>query len=288
MGGHVRFAKVRGARATFTFKGLGVEWIGPVGPTRGSATVWINGRRIKTVSTHARSFRAARVLFRMNWTSVGTRTMTIVVNGTKGHPTVAIDAFVVREISGPSERTPVSASAGFVTRVGSRLYLGDRQFRFDGLNIYQAIAAPCWRMAFPFQLDSDLAAIGSGQEVARVFAFQHTATTNGERDWSYMDAALATFAAHDVRVIMVLTDQWHSQPCSDTSTDRTRGWYEEGYKSAIEGASTYREWVAQVVARYRDNPTIAMWQLVNEAAAPNEDGSCSWSAATDALRCVRG
>jgi mannan endo-1,4-beta-mannosidase len=141
-------------------------------------------------------------------------------------------------------------------------------------------------------LDSDLSYIGSGQEVARVFAFQHTATTNGVRDWSYMDAALATFAAHHVRVIMVLTDTWSGQPCTDSPTNRTIAWYQTGYKTDVEGATTYRDWVAQVVARYRNNPTIAIWQLVNEAEDPQAAGdfppytqtTCPWQVSTDVMQ----
>ncbi len=154
-------------------------------------------------------------------------------------------------------------------------------YRFDGLNMYAAVQAPCW---WQEGLAQGLTAIGSGQEVARVFAFQRTATTNGVRDWRYMDAALATFKAHGVRVIWVLTDQWNGQPCTDSATDRTLGWYQTGYKTTVEGATTYRDWVAQVVTRYRNDPTILAWQLVNEGEARNANGSCSEASATAALR----
>jgi mannan endo-1,4-beta-mannosidase len=43
--------------------------------------------------------------------------------------------------------------------------------------------------------------------------------------------------------------------------------------------ATYRDWVAEVVTRYRDDPTILAWQLVNEAeAATHLDGPCSATA----------
>jgi len=42
---------------------------------------------------------------------------------------------------------------------------------------------------------------------------------------------------------------------------------------------TYKEWVREVVTRYRDNPTILAWQLVNEASAETgHGGPCSSTA----------
>jgi endo-1,4-beta-mannosidase len=174
-----------------------------------------------------------------------------------------------------------TASGGFVKRSGTSLVLNGSRFRFDGLDVYAAVQAPCW---YKENLSQALTAIGPGQEVARVFAFQATATTNGVRDWTYMDAMLATFRAHGQRVIMVLTDQWHGQPCHDSITDRTLAWYQGGYATTVEGATTYRQWVSEVVARYANNPTVMAWQLVNEGEARNPDGTCSEATATAALR----
>lgn len=95
IGGAVRYARSRGASATFTFTGRGVAWVGPKGPTRGSARVFVDGVFIRTVSFYARSFSMRQVAFAANWASVGTHTMTIKVVGTAGHPMVAIDAFYV-------------------------------------------------------------------------------------------------------------------------------------------------------------------------------------------------
>jgi mannan endo-1,4-beta-mannosidase len=172
-------------------------------------------------------------------------------------------------------------TVGFVSRSLTELRSDGRGFRFDGLNIPDATGAPCWH---PSDLSKSLDAIGPGQEVARVFSFQRTATTNGARDWTYVDRMLSIFRAHGERVIMVLTDQWKGQPCTDSATDRTLAWYQTGYRTTIEGATTYRDWVSQVVGRYRDDPTIAFWQLVNEGEARNPGGTCSESIAREALR----
>jgi len=91
----VAYAKSAGASATFTFSGRKVTWNGPTGPTRGKAKVYVDGKYVKTVNTHRRSFDARSALFRTGWKTAGKHTITIVVVGTKGHPMVAIDDFVV-------------------------------------------------------------------------------------------------------------------------------------------------------------------------------------------------
>ncbi len=177
--------------------------------------------------------------------------------------------------------SPQQTTVEFVSRNLTELHLNGGAFRFTGLNIPDATGAPCWH---PIDLNKSLDVIGHGQDVARVYAFQRTATTNTGRDWTYIDRMLSIFHAHGQRVIMVLTDQWRGQPCTDSASDRTLAWYQGGYRTTIEGATTYREWVSQAVGRYREDPTIALWQLVNEGEARNADGTCSESTAREALR----
>jgi parallel beta-helix repeat protein len=96
LGKSVRFSDEAGATATLTFTGSAISWIGPVGPTRGGAKVYIDGQKVKSVHSHRRQFRPARVLFTASFDTVATRTIKIVVVGTDDHPTVAIDALVVK------------------------------------------------------------------------------------------------------------------------------------------------------------------------------------------------
>ena len=98
MGSKARSSRDALARATFQFSGDGVAWIGPVGPTRGKAKVYIDGKYAKTVDTYSSVFRPTRVLFKATFGSVRAGRLTIVVMGTKGHATVAIDAIVVRTV----------------------------------------------------------------------------------------------------------------------------------------------------------------------------------------------
>ena len=111
IGDRVRSSDQKGASVSLSFSGTGVSWIGPVGPTRGTASVYLDGRRIKTVNTYGRRFMPARVLLRLTWDSVKTHRLKIIVAGTTGHPTVAVDAFMVRGPEKQSAATPEPVAA---------------------------------------------------------------------------------------------------------------------------------------------------------------------------------
>jgi hypothetical protein len=96
LGGQARWATDRGASVSIEFTGVGIAWIGPSGPTRGKARIYVDGRLVKTVDTYAATFDPSRVLFSTSYTTQKPRTLKVVVLGTRGHPMVAIDAFVVR------------------------------------------------------------------------------------------------------------------------------------------------------------------------------------------------
>ena len=111
MDGKARATKARSAKASLQFTGSAIAWVGPVGPSRGKARVYIDGKLVTTVNTWASTFRASRVLFTRSWAKVGTHRISIVANGTAGHPTVALDAFLVRrEKVAQSAPTPVPAA----------------------------------------------------------------------------------------------------------------------------------------------------------------------------------
>jgi Transglycosylase-like domain len=94
-GDAVRYATRRGATATVAFTGSKVRWVGPVGPTRGKARVSIDGKVVKTVDLHRSTFRARATIFSRSWKSAGDHTLTIEVVGTRRHPMIAIDEFLV-------------------------------------------------------------------------------------------------------------------------------------------------------------------------------------------------
>lgn len=94
IGGSAKASPTGGSKVTFAFTGSSVAWAGPVGPTRGKASVYLDGALVKTVDLYRSSFLARRLVYAANVGS-GSHTLTIKVAGTAGHPWVAVDAFAV-------------------------------------------------------------------------------------------------------------------------------------------------------------------------------------------------
>jgi hypothetical protein len=108
-GDYARSAAVRGASATFRFKGSAVAWAGAVGPDRGRAAVYVDGVLKTTVDLHATSFRAQNILYQRTFPGSVNHTIKIVVLGTANHPRVTVDGFIVR---GALPTTPSAVPPG--------------------------------------------------------------------------------------------------------------------------------------------------------------------------------
>ena len=123
-----------------------------------------------------------------------------------------------------------------------------------------------------------------GKEAFRAWFFQFEATRNGARDWTAFDHTLAVARSRGVKVVATLVNQWGQCEGWSSYADGYKGesWYASGYRTLPSSPgmpATYREWVAEVVSRYNDDPTILAWQLVNEAEAKTSyGGSCSSTA----------
>jgi hypothetical protein len=94
-GGKVRYATDSGATVWFSFHGQSITWIGPVGPTRGQARIFIDDQLVATVDVYATHFRARAAIFTKTFDRVGTHTINIQVVGTPGRETIALDEFDV-------------------------------------------------------------------------------------------------------------------------------------------------------------------------------------------------
>lgn len=175
-----------------------------------------------------------------------------------------------------------AAPVAFVARSGATLTLDGQPFRFTGLNIYNASNLDsCWyHLGEGDALDQSLTAIGPGQAVFRTWLFQRMATSaSGARDWSGFEHTLAVAQAHGERVMVTLGNEWPD--CEGVGASiKYEAWYRSGYRQPAPGLpSSYRDWVAEVVSRYRDRGTIFAWQLMNEARdQANASGSCNRSA----------
>lgn len=91
-GHQVKYATRTGASATIRFTGTGIAWIGPVGPTRGTARVFIDGKAVANVDLRRSTFLARKTLF-ARALPAGAHTLKIVV--TSSARPVAIDDFIV-------------------------------------------------------------------------------------------------------------------------------------------------------------------------------------------------
>jgi endo-1,4-beta-mannosidase len=146
--------------------------------------------------------------------------------------------------------------------------LEGKPYRFGGLNIYNANSRDnCWyTMGSGPDLDTSMTQAGPNAMVIRAWFFQSLATVNGRRDWSAFDHTMAVAKAHGIRVVATLGNQWGD--CEQGSpVYKTEAWYATGYRTTVETSmpATYRDWIAEVAARYRDDPNLLAWQLINEA-----------------------
>jgi mannan endo-1,4-beta-mannosidase len=187
-------------------------------------------------------------------------------------------------LSGFGAYARASAPRGFVTAEGTRLLLDGRPYRFTGLNYYNANSRSNCGYT-PGDLGGDLADWGPGDEAMRAWFFQDLATRTGVRDWAAFDHTLAIARTHGIKVIATLTNQWGD--CEEEPGYKGESWYASGYKRRPAGSllpAAYRDYVAQIVARYKDDPTILAWQLVNEAEDATSLGGPCTSTGTATLK----
>ncbi|MCM3884946.1 cellulase family glycosylhydrolase [Frankia sp. R82] len=205
-----------------------------------------------------------------------------------GAATAGCGGSAATDRSGGSPGSAADAAHDFVTVDGARLTLAGRPYRFTGLNVWNANTPANdsrYGCGEPLDLEEVAPSFGPGVQVIRTWFFQRLATTlDGRRDWATFDRTIAAAKSRGLRIVATLGNQWPQ--CEGYPTYqagyKTQAWYREGYRSAPPPGQpdSYREWVREVVTRYRDEPTIALWQLQNEAEdAPAYQGRCAPTAA---------
>ena len=170
---------------------------------------------------------------------------------------------------------------GFVAVKSGALVIDDQPFRMVGVNRYDVASFPpgsgkyaCGNAYTDAQLDQLLSELVSstGATVLRTWAFQ--SFTDGGSDWSSLDRVVAGAKRHGLKLIFTLENEWKdcTQPDSAAVDGHKSGaWYRDGYKQATGTYPlAYRDYVQAVVARYANEPTVALWQLLNEAES--DDG----------------
>jgi len=162
---------------------------------------------------------------------------------------------------------PPASNSGFVTRSGSTLMLGGKQWKYAGLNAFgmTGCEGTPWSDA---QLNDYFSRLSAGT-VTRTWAFKPFGT-------AALDRIVTAAAKYNQKVIFSLADgrnycgEWDGAARTEGG-DKTVAWYQSGFRT------NYIPWVKTVVARYAANPTVAMWEMINEP------GSFDNAAYTDAL-----
>jgi endo-1,4-beta-mannosidase len=172
-------------------------------------------------------------------------------------------------VGGRYVRPTPGARRGFVTASGSDLMLDGERYRFLGVNIYSLASAAPGSDGFACgerRTDAEVGAImdelaAMGCNAVRIDAYQ--SFTSGDTDYARLDLIIDEARRRGIRVIMTLENQW---PDCTEGGYKYSDWYRSGYRAPYGAYPlSYREYVARVVRRYRDEPTVLMWQLMNEA-----------------------
>ena len=81
-----------GARARTTFSGRGIALVAPIGTTRGSAAIYVDGVYRGTVSFRSSTNRSRVVMYSTTFGALGTHSIDIRLTG---NGRVDVDAFVI-------------------------------------------------------------------------------------------------------------------------------------------------------------------------------------------------
>ena len=94
-GGATRYTVQPGASVSWTFSGRAIAIVAPVGPTRASFKLYVNGAYARTISLHASTAKDRQVVASYGWGTWATRTVKLVQAPVSGRTRADLDAFVV-------------------------------------------------------------------------------------------------------------------------------------------------------------------------------------------------
>lgn len=223
--------------------------------------------------------------------SVGVSQTTFAVQDSCPQNVSGQDSAAVQPSTPPVIETPSipvvapPAAQPFLSRNGQALLLGTQPVKLTGFNLWRAnITTNQPNTTRPINATGEMAtsvATMTGNTM-RTWFFQQFATTptSSGYDWSAFDRTIAAAKANHKLIIATLIDQWSY----DGTTFKDETWYSGGYKNSVLPLQrvTYRQYVADIVAHYKDEPTIATWELANEPEdfVDSTETTCSTNAGT--------
>ncbi|KAK0463815.1 mannanase [Desarmillaria tabescens] len=196
--------------------------------------------------------------------------------------------------------TTVSApsSTGFVTTSGTQFRLNGAKFTVIGANSYwvglMGYSTSDMNVAF-----ADIAATGA--TVVRTLGFNEVTTPNGiyYQSWSgstptvntgptglqNFDAVVAAAAAHGIKLIVTLTNNWSDYGGMDVYVNQILGpgSAHDLFYTDCGVISAYMYYVKTFVSRYVNEPTILAWELANEPRCRGSTGATSGSCTTTTI-----
>ena len=189
------------------------------------------------------------------------------------HALLVVVALVAAVLAGPGSAAPPHG----VTVSGSQLLLDGQDHYFAGINAYDATSD--WHVNNTCgptidDLDTLFSKLPRGSLV-RTWAFQALGFNKYTKqiDFSAIDRVVQAAAARGDYLLLTLSEQ--AGVCDDGHW-HDKSWYDGGYlhtynDSGLGYALTmnYLDWVKTVVTRYRADPTVAVYEPVNEPEAAN-------------------
>jgi hypothetical protein len=94
-GGTTRYTTRRGATVKLSMTARTFSIVAPVGPTRGTAAVYVDGVYQATITLYAKVAASRRIVWTKTFASDSPRTIEIRANGTYGRPRVDVDAILI-------------------------------------------------------------------------------------------------------------------------------------------------------------------------------------------------
>ncbi|RYZ08471.1 MAG: hypothetical protein EOO73_08475 [Myxococcales bacterium] len=152
----------------------------------------------------------------------------------------------------------------FVRRVERSFFLNGAPFRFVGVSSWALLPATSCSMIKPEQREAWITQaydglVASDSKVARFYAFQSAAGPSGE-DFTLLDSAIRAARRAGVRVLLTLD---HAGGECTQGVRRDDAWYAGGFRSPDgEYPRSYRDYVEAVARRYRDEPTVLGYTML--------------------------
>ncbi|KAK9792495.1 hypothetical protein WJX73_008718 [Symbiochloris irregularis] len=190
-----------------------------------------------------------------------------------------------------------SASAYITIQSGDFVDENCRVFNFNGYNTWQILENAAGVVGSKSDVDSQFdAAVKTGFNAVRIFGFGTESgfalqTSIGQYNpaaWDAFDYVIAAAKQRKLRLIVALADNWDTASNTDNKYFYTGGSSsnEDSFFTSSSAQTAYQNHLTEVVNHvnsitgnaYKNEPTIASWNLINEPRCANSDCAAAMQA----------